>query len=153
MKALQALRDTPPCAYFCCCTCFGIKNINVTTRFDQLHQLFHKKLNIILKSIKDHDSVGKFGKIMCISHNMDHVYQCINKISSKSIHFFFFFFLKFEILTSIKAHNSVEKFRKITCASHNTTYTNFIKIHQFVLKILNGNKILTSIKAHNSVEK
>ena len=30
---------------------------------------------------------------------------------------------------------------------------NFIKIHQFVLKILNGNKILTSIKGHNSVEK
>ena len=30
---------------------------------------------------------------------------------------------------------------------------NFIKIHQFVLKILNGKKILTSIKDHNSVEK
>ena len=32
---------------------------------------------------------------------------------------------------------------------------NFInlKIHQFVLKILNGNKILTSIKGHKSVEK
>ena len=32
---------------------------------------------------------------------------------------------------------------------------NFInlKIHQFVLKILNGNKILTSIEGHNSVEK
>ena len=25
---------------------------------------------------------------------------------------------------------------------------NFIKIHKFVLKILNGNKILTSIKGH-----
>ena len=30
---------------------------------------------------------------------------------------------------------------------------NFIRILQFVLKILNGNKILTSIKGHNSVEK
>ena len=30
---------------------------------------------------------------------------------------------------------------------------NFIKIHQFVLKILNGNKIMTSIKGHHSVEK
>ena len=30
---------------------------------------------------------------------------------------------------------------------------NFIKIHQFVLKVLNGNKILTSIKGHNFVEK
>ena len=29
----------------------------------------------------------------------------------------------------------------------------FIKIHQFVLKIINGNKMLTSIKGHNSVEK
>ena len=30
---------------------------------------------------------------------------------------------------------------------------NFIKLHQFVQKILNGNKILTSIKGHNSIEK
>ena len=30
---------------------------------------------------------------------------------------------------------------------------NFIKIHPFVLKTLNGNKILISIKGHNSVEK
>ena len=29
---------------------------------------------------------------------------------------------------------------------------NFIKIHQFVLKILNGNKILTSIKGNISIE-
>ena len=70
------------CAYFCCCTCFGIKNINVTTRFDQIHQLLHKilSIDIFLKSIKGHNSVEKFGKIMCISHNMDHIYQCINKI-------------------------------------------------------------------------
>ena len=63
------------CSYFCCCTCFGIKNINVTTKFDQIHQLFHKilSINIILKSIKGHNSVEKFGKIMCISHNMDHM--------------------------------------------------------------------------------
>ena len=105
------------CAYFCCCNV-----INVTTRFDQIHQLFHKilSINIILKSIKGHNSVEKFGKIMCISHNMDniHVYQCINKILSKSI-------LKIEILTSIKGHNSVEKFRKISYASHNTAYTKF----------------------------
>ena len=78
------------CAYFCCCTCFGIKNINVTTRFDQIHQLFHKIIgtNIILKSIKGHNSVEKFGKIMCFNNNMDHIYQCINKILSKSIHYF-----------------------------------------------------------------
>ena len=90
IKALQALHETRHCAYFCCCTCFGIKNINVTTRFDQFHQLFHKilSINIILKSIKGHNSVENFGKIMCISHNMDHIYQCINKILSKSIHYF-----------------------------------------------------------------
>ena len=113
------------CAYFCCCTCFGIKNINVTTRFDQIHQLFHNilSINIILKSIKGNNSVEKFGKIMRISHNMDHIYQCINKIFFK-IHSLF---LKIEILTSIKGHYSVEKFRKILCASHNTAYTKFHK--------------------------
>ena len=76
------------CAYFCCCPCFGIKNINVSTRFDQIHQLFHKilSINIILKSIKGHSSLEKFKKTICISHNMDHIYQCINKILSKSIH-------------------------------------------------------------------
>ena len=90
IKALQVLHDTPPCAYFCCCACFGIKIIKVPTRFDQVHQLFHKILstNIILKSIKGQNSVEKFGKVMCISHNMVHIYQCINKILSKSIHYF-----------------------------------------------------------------
>ena len=28
---------------------------------------------------------------------------------------------------------------------------NLVRLHQFVLKILSGNKILTSIKGHNSV--
>ena len=99
------------CAYFCCCTCLDIKKINVTSRFDQIHQLFHKilSINIILKSNKGHNSVEKFGKIMCISHNMDHIF-----IISKT-----------EILTSIKGHNSVEKFKKISCGSHNTAYTKF----------------------------
>ena len=109
------------CAYFCCCTCLGIKNTNVTTRFDQINQLFHKilSISIILKSIKGHNSVEKFGKIMCISHNINHIYQCINnKIHS--------LFLKIEILTSIKGHTSAEKFRKISCASHNTAYTKIL---------------------------
>ena len=86
IKALQALHDTPPLCLFLLLHMFWHKNINVTTRFDQIHQLFHKipSINIILKSIKGH-SVEKFGKIMCVSHNMDHIYQCINKILSKSI--------------------------------------------------------------------
>ena len=94
------------------------KYINVTTRFDQIDQLFHKILckNIILKSIKGHNSVEKIGKIVCISHNMD---QCINKFYQNSL------FLKIEILTSINGHNTVEKFRQISCASHNTAYTKF----------------------------
>ena len=75
---------TRHCAYFCCCICFGIKNINVTTGCDQIHQLFHKilSINIILKSIKGHNSVEKFGKIMCVSHNMDHIYwaEVINQL-------------------------------------------------------------------------
>ena len=109
-----------------CCTCFGIKNIkinvHVTTRFDQIQQLFHKilSINIILKSIKGHNSVEKFGKIMCISHNMDHI--SMHKQYFIKIHSIF---LKTEILTPIKGHNSVEKFRKISCASHNTAYTKF----------------------------
>ena len=81
-NVLQALHDTPPLCFFCCCTCFGIKNINVSTRFDQIHQLFHKvlRINIILNSIKGHNSDEQFEKIMCINHNMDHIYQCINKL-------------------------------------------------------------------------
>ena len=59
-KVLQALHDTPPrhCTYLCCCACFGINNINISTRFDQIHQLFHKilSINIILKSFKGHNS-------------------------------------------------------------------------------------------------
>ena len=38
------------------------------------HKLFHKilrilSINIILKSIKGHNTVEKFGKIMCSSHH------------------------------------------------------------------------------------
>ena len=64
IKPLQALHDTQPCAYFCCCTCFGIKNINVSTSFDQIHQSFHKilSINIVLISIKGHNSVEKIGE-------------------------------------------------------------------------------------------
>ena len=106
------------CAYFCCCTSFGIKNINVTTRFDQIHQLFHKilSINIILKSIKGHNSVEKFGKIMCISHKMDHIYP-MHKQNFIKIHSLF---LKTEFLTSIKGHSVENK-----CASHDTAYTKF----------------------------
>ena len=76
IKALQALHDTPPLCLFLLLHIFWHKKIsNVTTRFDQIHQLFHKilSINIILKSIMGHNCVEKFGKIMCISHNMDHI--------------------------------------------------------------------------------
>ena len=66
-KALQALHDTPPLCLFLLLRMFWHKkNINVSTRFDQIHQLFHKLLsiNIILKSVKGHNSVEKFGTIM-----------------------------------------------------------------------------------------
>ena len=110
------------CAYFCCCTCFGVKISNVTTRFDQIHQLFNKilSINIILKSLKGHNSVEKFGKIICISHNTDHI--SMHKQNFIKIHSLF---LKTEILSPIKGHNSVKKFRTISCASHNTAYTKF----------------------------
>ena len=110
------------CAYFCCCACFGIKNINVSTRFDQIHQLFHKilSINIILKCIKGHNCVETFGKIMCTSHNMDHLFQWINKKFIKIHSLFLKILRKIEILTSIKGH-----FGKISCVSHNTAYTKF----------------------------
>ena len=104
------------------------KHINVSTRFDQIHQLFHKifRINITLKSIKGHNSVEKFGKIMCISLNMDHIYQCINTCFFSKIHSLFLKILrKIELLTSIKGINSVEKLAKIPCVSHNTAYTKF----------------------------
>ena len=90
------------CANFSCCACFGIKNTNVPTGFDQIHQLFHKILsvNIILKSIKGHNSVEKLGKI--------------NSLFLKILR-------KNEILTSIKGHDSLEKFGKISFVGH----TNF----------------------------
>ena len=62
---LQALHDTPPLFLFLLLHMFcHKKNINVTTRFDQMHQLFHKilSINIILKSNKGQNSVEKFGK-------------------------------------------------------------------------------------------
>ena len=122
----------------------------VTTRFDQIHQLFLKilSINIILKSIKGHNSVEKFWKIMCISDNMDHISmhkQNFIKIDS--------LFLKIEILTPIKGHNSVEKFRKISCASHNIAYTKFHQNPSICSLDIKWNKILTSIKGRNSAEK
>ena len=117
------------CAYFCCCTCFGIKNINVhvSTRFDQIHQFFHKLLsiNIILKSIKGHNPVEKFGKIMCISHSMDHIYQCINIFFIKIHSLFLKILRKYEIFNINQGPYSVEKFGKILCVSHNIAYTKF----------------------------
>ena len=50
----------------------------------------------------------------------------------------------------LKGLGGLGKFHVLVIILH---ILNFIKIHQFVLKILNGNKILTSIKGHNSVEK
>ena len=110
---------------------FWHKNINVSTRFDQIHQLFHKilSINIILKTIKGHNSVEKFGKIMCISNNnMDRL--SMHKQNVIKIHSLFLKILrKIEIKTPIKGHNSVEKFGRISCVSH--------CIHKISLKSIN----------------
>ena len=76
IKSLQALHDTPPLYLFLLLCMFRHKNISVSTRFDQIHQLFHKILSInrIVKSVKGHNSVEKSGEIMCISHNIGHIY-------------------------------------------------------------------------------
>ena len=87
------------------------KNINVSTSLDQIHQLVHKLLsiNIVLKSIKGHNSVEKIGKIMCIVHNVDHIIS-MHKQNFIKIHSLFPKILrKIDILTSIKGPNSVEK--------------------------------------------
>ena len=115
-------------SFFCCCASFGNKNINVSTRFDQIHHLFHKilRINIILKSIKGHNSVETFRKIMCISHNIDHI--SMHEQNFIKIHSLFLkrhVLRKNESLTSIKGHNSVKKFGKIPCLSHNTACTKF----------------------------
>ena len=89
VKALQALHDTPPlCVIFLLLLLLRIfwhKKISMylphlikSTNYFKL-----LSINILLKLIKGHNSVWKFGAIMCISHNMDHIYQCI-----KSIHYF-----------------------------------------------------------------
>ena len=81
-------------------------------------------MNIILKSIKGHNSVEKFGNIMCISHNMDHI--SMHKQNVIKVHSLFLKILrKTEILTPIKGHNCVENLGKISCVSHNTAYTKF----------------------------
>ena len=63
-KALHALHDTLPMYLFLLLRVFWHKNINISTKFDQIHQLFHKILSIkmILKSFKGHNSVEKSGK-------------------------------------------------------------------------------------------
>ena len=80
-KALQALHDTSP-------LCLLLL----------LRMFWHKKISMYLpdfikfihyfKSIKSHNSVETFGTVMYIGHNMDHIYQCINKILSNSINHF-----------------------------------------------------------------
>ena len=54
IKALQALHVTTPLCLILLLRMFWHKNINVSTRFDQINQLFYKilSINIILKSIK-----------------------------------------------------------------------------------------------------
>ena len=91
IKALQALQDTPPLCLFLVLCMFRHKKISVYMYLPDLIKsisYFSLSINIILKSIKGHNSVEKFGKITCICHNMDDIYQCINKILSKSIHYF-----------------------------------------------------------------
>ena len=69
--------------------------------FIKIHSLFLKME--ILTSIKGHNSVEKFRKISCASHNTAYTKFHQNP----------FIFLKIlnenKILTSIKGHNSVEK--------------------------------------------
>ena len=61
-----------------------------TQNFIKMHQFVVKILNgnKIMTSLKGHNFVEKLGKILCISNNMDLIYQCIYKILSKSCHYF-----------------------------------------------------------------
>ena len=104
---MQALHDTPPLCLFLLLHMFWHKKIsNVTTRFDQIHQLFHKilSINIILKSIKGHNSVEQHP-------SFDPQLLSINEIS-----------------TSIKGHNSVENEGK-TLFNHQNLHLVNIRMH------------------------
>ena len=92
-------------------------NINVSTRFDQIHQLFHKILSIyiILKSIKGHNSVEKFGKIMCINQTWI-IYMYINAYFL-FIYLFFFFFIKIHSLFLKILRTRVGVFKTV-CPQH-----------------------------------
>ena len=81
IKVLQELHDTPPLCLFLLLYMYMFWH----KKYQCIYQIWsnppiisqdieHKQLNIILKSIKGHNSVEMFGKIMCISHNMDHIY-------------------------------------------------------------------------------
>ena len=89
--ALQALHDTTPLCLFLLLRMFCHEK-----KYQCIYQILSNP-PIISQDIKHkHNSkinqgsysVERFRKIMCISLNMDHIYQCINKILSKFIHYF-----------------------------------------------------------------
>ena len=109
----------------------------------EIHKLIHKILSInkILTSIKGHNSVKNWPKIMCIRYNMDLVY--INaytkfyqnsSVCSKDIE-------EKHIFTSIKGHNSVfiNKFSTFAIPNHSSLISmsmqSLKKIGQKLLKL------------------
>ena len=112
----------------------------------EIHKLIHKRLSInkILTSIKGHNSVKNWPKIMCIRYNMDLVY----KIRSKFIHFFWRYWGKSHF-TSIKGHTLLflNEFSPFAIPNYSflisMSMPSFKKIDQNLLKLESGNEALT----------
>ena len=89
----------------------------------EIHKLIHKILSInkTLMLIKGHNSVKNWPKITCIGNNMalSCIYQCIYKIWSKFINWFWRYWGINKTLMLIKGHNSVKNWPKITCIGNN----------------------------------
>ena len=139
----------------------AIKGSHFWILIDLIHYLFHKilSINIILKSIKGHNSVEKFGKIILrLSLSTFCQYQSIYKILSKSINWSTRYMSINKISTSIKGHNTVENEGKILFEHPNlylvniNTYTKFDRNPQMNSQDIKHNKFLTLIKGHNSVK-
>ena len=110
---------------------------------DMVHSFFLKILRKIeiLTSIKGHNSIEKFGKISCVSHNTAYTkfHQNPSICSQEEKHIF----------TSIKGHNSVfiNEYSPSAIPNHSSLISMFTqslkKIGQKLLKLESGNEVLT----------
>ena len=127
--------------------------------FIEIHKIIHKILSInkILMSIKGHNSVKNWPKIMCIWNNIDFVFINAYTKFYQNSSFGSEDIEEKHIFTSIKGHNSfVYKRIQPICNPKPllpdiNVHAKFEEIGQKLLKLESGNDIFTSVKGHNSV--